>query len=142
MKGSTILFAGLALFGAAWLFGRTRLAAAVRFSIEALAIKSGKIQLTIGILNPTNQTAKLSSIVADLLIKGSQIATIEYYQEVKIIPNGKTKITMLVTPKGLGIITTILELTKKGGLKNLTASLLGTANIDNTALPLNVNFKP
>lgn len=140
MKTNNIIALGLLGAGAFYLMGRKTLAGAIRFSIESFKVKGMKIELGIGILNPTNQSALLKSIVCDVLVKGNTVATIEFYNTVKIVPNGKTKITMLVTPKGLGIITTILTLTQKDGLKNLSASLIGTANIDNTALPVNVTF--
>lgn len=141
MKGSSIfLLAGLA-GGLFWLVGRKTLATGVRFSIESAKIVSGKVQLTIGIMNPTRQKAILSAIVGDFFLNGKQIATIEYYNKVTILPTAKTKITLLVTPKALGIINTIFDIfTGSVVSSKIAAKLIGTSTIDGIALPLNIDY--
>ena len=140
MKAQNFLLLGGVAAGLYWFLGRKRLATAVRFSIEQVKLVKGKIEFTIGVLNPTNQKATLSAIVSDFFFQGKQVATIEYYQKVTIMPLGKTKITLTVTPKAVGIVSSILSFLTGTASSKITANLKGTATVDGLALPLNINY--
>lgn len=140
MKASNILILGGIAAGLIWFLGRKTLATAVRFSIEEVKLIQGKIQLTLGVLNPTKQKATLSAIVADFFFQGKQVATVEYYNKVTIMPLGKTKITVTITPKAVGVLSTVLNFLVGTGTEKITAKLVGTGTVDNVALPINVNY--
>lgn len=137
--GGIFLIGGLAA-GILWLLGRKTLAKSVRFSIESLKLAGTKLQLQIGILNPTKQKALLNAIVADVVLRGNTVATIEYYTPVIIAPTAKTKVTLTVTPNAIGIFSTLVTAFKKKDFKSIAAKIVGTATIDNTAIPLNVTY--
>jgi LEA14-like dessication related protein len=140
MKTSNILIFGALAAGALWFLGRKTLAKSVRFSIEQIKLNGTKLELQIGILNPTKQKALLSGIVADVNFRGNTVSTIEYYNPVVIAPLAKTKINLTVTPNALGILSTLVSAIKKKDFKTIQANITGTATIDNTAIPLNINY--
>lgn len=140
MKATTILIFGGLAAGLIWFAGRKTLATAVRFSIEEVKLVEGKIQLTLGILNPTRQKATLSGIVADFFYQNKQIATIEYYNRVTIMPFAKTKITLTVVPKALGLLSTLFDMLTGTAANKITAKLVGTGTVDGVALPINIKY--
>jgi hypothetical protein len=91
-------------------------------------------------LNPSGSSANLNSIVGSLFIKGNEVATVENFTKVTITPKSKSFIDLTITPSGLGILTTIKSLLKKGGLKNLSAEFKGNANIDGVTVPLDIQY--
>lgn len=123
-----------------YFFRKKKLASALQYSIEAVSIKGTKILLKLGLLNPTGTPANFNSFVGTLFIKGNEVATVENFTKTKIAPNTKTTIDFTITPSGLGILKTISQLVKKGGLKNLQANLKGTANVDNVNFPVNITY--
>jgi hypothetical protein len=140
MKASNILILGGIAAGLIWFLGRKTLATAVRFSIEEVKLIQGKIQLTLGVLNPTKQKATLSAIVADFFFQGKQVATVEYYNKVTIMPLAKTKITVTITPKAVGVLSTVLNFLVGTSAEKIKAKLVGTGTVDNVALPINVDY--
>ena len=124
MNYKNLLIGGLLIAGVFYFIGKKKLANAIRFSIEKISIKGTKIILRLGMLNPTGSDAKFNSMVADVFIKGNQVATIENFNPVMIKPQTKTFVDLTITPTGLGILNTIKTLTQKGGLKNLNLKSL------------------
>jgi hypothetical protein len=91
-------------------------------------------------LNPSGSSANLNSIVGSLIIRGNEVATVENFTKVNIAPKSKSFIDLTITPSGLGILSTVKSLVKKGGLKNLSAQFRGNANIDGVTVPLDINY--
>ena len=79
-------------------------------------------------------------MVADVFVKGNQVATLTTFQTVKIAPNSKSAIDIQITPTGIGILSTLRTLLSKGGLKNLQAKVKGTANVDGVAFPIDITY--
>lgn len=140
MNYKNLLIGGLLIAGVFYFIGKKKLANAIRFSIEKISIKGTKIILRLGMLNPTGSDAKFNSMVADVFIKGNQVATIENFNPVMIKPQTKTFVDLTITPTGLGILNTIKTLTQKGGLKNLNLKIKGTTNVDGISLPLDITY--
>ena len=134
-----LLFLGAGAI-AYYFYSKKKLATALQYSIEAVSIKGTKIILKLGLLNPTGTPANFNSFVGTLFVKGIQVATIENFNKTKIAPNSKTIIDFTITPTGLGILQTISKLLKKGGLKNLSAELKGTANVDSVNFPVDITY--
>ena len=140
MNYKNLLIGGLLIAGVFYFIGKKKLANAIRFSIEKISIKGTKIILRLGMLNPTGNDAKFNSMVADVFIKGNQVATIENFNPVMIKPQTKTFVDLTITPTGLGILNTIKTLTQKGGFKNLNLKIKGTTNVDGISLPLDITY--
>lgn len=132
-----ILGAGAVAF---YFFRKKKLANALQYSIEAISIKGTKIFLKLGLLNPTGTPANFNSFVGILFIKGNEVATVENFTKVTITPKSKSFIDLTITPSGLGILSTVKSLIKKGGLKNLSAQFRGNANIDGITVPIDINY--
>jgi|LakMenEpi03Aug12_release.lakeMendotaPanAssembly.Ray.scaffolds.fasta_scaffold332103_3 hypothetical protein len=139
MKKNWIYF--LLIGGAiAYFYGKRRLQQSIKFSFESIKISGTKIIVRLGMLNPSGSSANLNSIVGSLIIRGNEVATVENFTKVNIAPKSKSFIDLTITPSGLGILSTVKSLVKKGGLKNLSAQFRGNANIDGVTVPLDINY--
>ena len=137
--GQTLGF--LALLGGAWYaFGKKRLATSAKFSFEKLDfnLKQKKVFVSIGVMNPTNATATVNSIVGALLIGKNEVASVESYVMTKIKPNAKTVLKLTLSPSAAGIFTMLKDFVKSRlkGAEKIKASFSGTANINGAALPI------
>jgi LEA14-like dessication related protein len=140
MNYKNLLIGGLLVAGVFYFIGKKKLAKAIRFSIEKISFSGTKIILKLGLLNPTGNEAKFNSMVADVFVKGNQVATLTTFQTVKIAPNSKSAIDIQITPTGIGILSSLRTLLSKGGLKNLQARVKGTANVDGVAFPIDITY--
>ena len=140
MNYKNLLIGGLLVAGVFYFIGKKKLAKAIRFSIEKISFSGTKIILRLGLLNPTGNEAKFNSMVADVFVKGNQVATLSTFQTVSIKPNSKSTIDITITPTGIGILSTLKSLLSKGGLKNLQAKIKGTANVDGVAFPIDITY--
>lgn len=122
------------------LLGKKKLASATQFSLEKLGIdlKGKKIKVTLGANNPTGSSATLNSIVGALYITGKQVASIESFNKVNILPNAKSLVTLDLKPSLAGIFQTIKQIVKSKGSSPsaLQATFVGTANVDGISLPI------
>ena len=113
----------------------------LQYTFRSIALRgklfSPKIVVTIGIQNPSNQTATIKSIVAKMLWNGAEFANLTTFQTLKILPNSETPLSITAEPSVLGLYDTIKSLIK-GGLKNGKLEINGTANIDNLQVPLTI----
>jgi len=140
MNYKNLLIGGLLVAGVFYFIGKKKLAQAIRFSIEKISFSGTKIILRLGLLNPTGNEAKFNSMVADVFVRGNQVATLSTFETVKIKPNSKSTIDIQITPTGVGILSTLRSLISKGGLKNLKANIKGTANVDGVAFPIDITY--
>jgi len=131
----------LAIGGLAyWLYSRKRLKETALFSFDGVRIANNKLQIKLGLSNPTNASVTINSIVGVLNTKGSDIANISSFEKITILPNNKTFINLDVAPSLIGIFTTVKQIVKKGGLKNLSLKFKGTANVNGLPLPIDLTY--
>ena len=135
-------FLGIAVLGglAFWLYSRKRLKETALFSFDGVRIANNKLQIKLGLSNPTNASVTLNSIVGVLISKGNDIANVQSFEKVTILPNNKTFISLDVTPSLIGLFTTVKQIVRKGGLKNLNLRFKGTANVNGLPLPIDVTY--
>jgi len=135
-------FLGIAVLGglAFWLYSRKRLKETALFSFDGVRIANNKLQIKLGLSNPTNASVTINSIVGVLNSKGNDIANVQSFEKVTILPNNKTMISLDVTPSLIGLFTTVKQIVKKGGLKNLNLRFKGTANVNGLPLPIDVTY--
>jgi LEA14-like dessication related protein len=139
MKKNWIYF--LLIGGAiAYFYGKKRLQQSIKFTFESIKLAGTKIIVRLGMLNPSGSSANLNSIVGSLIINGNEVAIVENFTKVNIAAKSKSFVDLTITPSGLGILTTIKSLIKKGGIKNLSASFVGNANIDGVTVPLDIKY--
>jgi hypothetical protein len=135
-------FLGIAVLGglAFWLYSRKRLKETALFSFDGVRIANNKLQIKLGLSNPTNASVTINSIVGVLISKGNDIANVQSFEKVTILPNNKTFISLDVTPSLIGLFTTVKQIVRKGGLKNLNLRFKGTANVNGLPLPIDVTY--
>ena len=135
-------FLGIAVLGglAFWLYSRKRLQETALFSFDGVRIANNKLQIKLGLSNPTNASVTINSIVGVLISKGNDIANVQSFEKVTILPNNKTMISLDVTPSLIGLFTTVKQIVRKGGLKNLNLRFKGTANVNGLPLPIDVTY--
>lgn len=108
----------------------------VRFQLKQVKLSGTNIVLKLGVLNVSNQTATLNSMVGDLILNNATIATVKNFKPVAIKATGETDIELTLVPTGAGIITVIADLV--GGKKVKGFKFSGTANVNNILFPVNV----
>src|ERR1700743_1314178 len=89
--------------------------------------------VTIGIQNPTSNTATLNSFAGNILANNSAIASVSNFQGMTLAPNAQTQLQFSVTPNLLGLGMDLYTFITDG-ISNLKFSLVGTANVNNTPL--------
>jgi LEA14-like dessication related protein len=140
MKGSTILL--LAAGGALLYFLYTKIRTVTNLSFVPRGVSSSGagLLLTVGVQNPTSTPVTLRSIVGNLFIDGNPVANVSDFSTAVIAANAETPIQILVQPDLYGIVSSVVSTIKNGLPSNSQISLQGTANIDNSAMPVNTKF--
>lgn len=123
-----------------WAFSRKKLKESALFSFEGVRIANNQLQIKLGLSNPTNAEVTINSIVGVLNSKGNDIANVSSFEKIKILPNNKTFINLTVQPSLIGLFTTVKQIVKKGGLKNLSLKFKGTANVNGLPLPIDITY--
>ena len=123
-----------------WAFSRKKLKESALFSFEGVRIAGNQLQIKLGLLNPTNATITINSIVGVLNSKGNDIANVSSFEKVQVLPNNKTFINLTVQPSLIGLFTTVKQIVKRGGLKNLNLKFKGTANVNGLPLPIDITY--
>lgn len=134
-----IIAAGAAAF---FLLRRGRFAQNLVYVFRGIALRGKllkpKIQILIGIQNPSNQTANISSFVAVANWKGKPFANVSSFQKVEVKPNTETRLTLTAEPSVFGLFSSVKD-ALKGGLKGGTINITGTALVDNVQIPVDIS---
>lgn len=138
-SGNTGLLLLLGALGV-YLFTRASTIANLVFVPRGIAITGGAVNVVIGVQNPTSNSLSFNSLAGNLFVNGSAIGNVASFQPAVIIPNGETPVNVMVTPSILGIATDVLSMIQGNMSGGITANFQGTANIDNSAVPVNLNF--
>jgi hypothetical protein len=143
MNGKNLIAFGIAAAAALYLYSKNRLVQSAKFSFEKLSfdIKKRKVNIVLGILNPTNTTATVNSIVGTLIVNGKEVANIENYVKIAVKPKNKSLLPLTITPSALGIFQLLKDyVSKKTRGQKASATFNGTANVGGTSLPLNISL--
>lgn len=107
------------------------------YTLGGVSIDGTKVKVTINILNPTGVSATIRSIAGDMLTNGNKIATLQYFGKTVVQPNASTSITIELVPSAVGLIATVANALYGGYKPNF--KLIGTANVNNISIPINVS---
>lgn len=133
-----LLIAGAAAY---FLIRRTSFAKNLIYIFRGIKVRgklfTPKIEVTIGVQNPSNQKAELKSLTAVIAWNGKEFANVSTFKGVTIAANSETNITLTAEPSVIGLYETIRNLIKTG-LKNGEITIKGTANVDNLQLPVSI----
>ena len=123
-----------------FLLKKKSLVRSAKFSFEKLDfnLKARKIKIVLGVMNPTSTAASINSIVGSLIVNGSEVASVENYTKVNILPSAKSLLPLTLTPSAAGIFSVLKTFVKnklKGAGKSM-AIFEGTANIGGASFPI------
>jgi LEA14-like dessication related protein len=111
------------------------------FLLKGLSIsKFPKIEVIIGIQNPSNDRFTIESITGEVSINGKTVGNINSFQKIIIAPNQATLMRIELIPSFFGIGQTIMQMIKKRAKGSLLVNLKGVANMAGIQIPLNVNY--
>lgn len=139
-NNNTLLLVGGGV--AAWyLLSRYSTIKNLLFVPRGIAVVGGAISVILGVQNPTSNSLAFQALSGSLVVNGNNVGNVASFQPLIILPNAETQIQLLITPNLLGIGSGILNLIEGNpGSSSFSASLQATANINNTAVPVNVSF--
>jgi len=139
-----LIAVGLALIGLYVLSGVTTAGTAERlkYTFKSIAfdtqgIFNVRINLTIGIQNPTGNSFSIDSFVGDLLVNDYNIGNVSNFTPTVIAANAETPYTISVLVNVFGLPAGIAAM-----IQNFTgfhAVLDGTLNVDGLSIPLNLS---
>ena len=133
-----VLLVGAAAF---FLLRRTTFAKNLVYVFRGIKVRgklfSPKIEITIGIQNPSNQKAEFKSMTAQVGWNDNNFANVSTFKAITIAPNSETNLVLTAEPSVFGLYDTIKNLVKTG-LKNGKINITGTANVDNLQVPVNI----
>lgn len=137
MKNLLYIGGALALY---WIITRGRAVSATRFQLKNVGYKSGKVNMTIEVQNPTEASLQLNSIAGDLFANGQYVANVSSFNQVQIMPNASTPVVLSFIPSIIGIFNTIKNviLQKK---KGMDFRFVGSANLNGINFPVDSNYQ-
>jgi hypothetical protein len=141
-KSSTtplLIAAGIA--AAWWFFTRANALNSLVFIPKGVGIQGGGLNLVLGVQNPTGAGITLNSLVGSLQVDGSSVANITDFTPQVIAPNSETDINLYVSANVFGLAGGLInQLDGNEGAGSFRAALVGTANVNNIPVPVNLPF--
>lgn len=118
---------------------RNRYYAGIRLRITKVDMKDNFVYVTFRIQNPNTDAVIIRSIVGDLYVNNNKVGNVSSFDVVQVNGNAETYITLKVQVK---IINTLVEWYKMFNNKKLkiTARFVGTMNMNNQVVPLDVKY--
>ena len=98
---------------------------------------SPKVEVTLGLQNPTNGVATLKSASGDIFLNDTLLSNFSKFEPLNIAANSETDLKITLKPNLLGTAQIIRDFIKNRGKGKYTVLVIGTANVDGTA----INFK-
>lgn len=140
-NSTTLLIVGGG-FAAWYLLTRIGTIGGLKFIPRGLAVVGGAVSLLLGVQNPSSTGLYIESFIGSLMLNGNAIGDVSNFQQTYIAPNAETPVSVLVSPNFFGIAQgAINELSgNEGGGTGMSATLTGQVNINNSSLPISVNF--
>lgn len=103
-----------------------------KLNFKKIRFAGKKFEITFGVENPTNQSAKISAISGEIYLGEKLIADFSSFSDQIIKPKSSSEIKIVASPN-IGILQLI---TSKGWLKKgLKYTIKGTANFDGIIIP-------
>jgi hypothetical protein len=140
VKTNNLLIFGALGIGAWYFLTRLSTVGSLNFVPRGLGLVGNAVSVIIGVQNPTSEGLNLQSISGNLVVNGNSVGNVADFTPVTIAPNQETQIQLLITPNIFGIAANAIYQLSNNLTGGINATLQGSANINNTSLPLNVNF--
>lgn len=135
--------------GLLWVMSKRNFVKTTNWTFEKMQIdlKKKKIYVFLGVQNPTGQSLTINSIVGNLIINNSTVATIESYDKQKINPTSKSLIKLQLVPSAMGLFeqakAVVLQLLSKGkktAKQAIKSTFKGAANVEGTTFPIDLKL--
>ena len=133
----------LAGAAAIYLLAKKSLASKLQFSFKSFStsgsLTSPKINIHLSALNPSNQSAKINSIVGELYVNDNFIGDVTSFTAQTINPNAESDVSFVIKPSLLSGFTLVknLILNKAKGYK---FNFRGNANVNGIVVPINESY--
>lgn len=125
---------------AIYFLAKKSLAKKLQFSFKNLSTSgnftSPKINIRLLALNPSNQTAKINSIVGELYVNDNFIGDVSSFMPQIIMPNAESEVSFSIKPSLFSAFSTVKNLVINKG-KGYKFEFKGNANVDGLVIPLN-----
>jgi hypothetical protein len=140
MRKYLLPLVGLAVVGY-FLIRRSTFANNIQVVLKDIALRGTitrpRINVTLGIQNPTNSKATIKSILGNVLWNDQSFANVSSFKTIEILPNAESTFVVETRPDLLGASGVIVDIFRKG-FKGGVIKFEGTINVNNINLPLNV----
>lgn len=115
-----------------------KLAKSLNFTFKNIGFSGGlikpKVNITLGVQNPSSQSAKLTSISGNVYLNNKYFANFSNFISQDINANSESDILLIASPNLLGTASIIRDFIKNRGKGQINVKLEGTANIDGNAI--------
>jgi len=113
-------------------------------NVDASFNSNGGIDIifSVNVQNPNNSKIVVNSVVGDVYLNNTKIGLVKAFGQQIVADNSEANIKLVCTVKMLAAIETFknIFMYRSPNKKQNHVQLLGTVNINNKALPLNINF--
>ena len=95
------------------------------------------------VYNPTSESSKINSIVADISYKGTRLGVINQFNPIEIKANQRTNILLPLQADtiGFGVLVKDIATNYKEVLKNAVLNIDGTVNVSGLPVSFTQTFK-
>ena len=122
--------------GVVYFFARKkRFAGSVRFGLKQIKLQGNTVIATISILNPSNQSAVISSMVGTLSYNDQAIATLKNFAPVTVRASSESEISITFVPSLFGVISSLADLAGSKKVKGF--KIVGSSLVDGVLVPIN-----
>jgi LEA14-like dessication related protein len=122
--------------GALWFYSRKkRFAGSVKFGLKGIKLSGTTVIAKLSILNPSNQSATIKTVLGTLYYNGQAIATVKNFKPVTVIAAGESETDLIFVPSLLGVLSSLADLVGTKKVKGF--KIVGSALVDGVLIPLN-----
>jgi hypothetical protein len=89
----------------------------------------------LSILNPSNQSATIKTVLGTLYYNGQAIATVKNFKPVTVVAAGESETELIFVPSLLGVLSSLADLVGTKKVKGF--KIVGSALVDGVLIPLN-----
>jgi hypothetical protein len=140
-NSTTPLLIGAAAIAAWWLFSRANALNSLIFIPRGVGLQGGGLNFILGVQNPTGSDIALNSLAGSINVAGQPVGNVSSFTPRTIKANSETSVPLYLSANAFGIVGDIVNLLDGNeGSGNFQASLTGTANVNNIAVPVSLNF--
>lgn len=118
-----------------------KLAKSINVVLKKIAFKGGlltpKIEITMGLQNPSNNSATLKSTAGNVYINEKFFSSFSNFASQQIAANSESDVIITLKPNLFGSVSIIKDFIKNKGKGEYVVRVDGTANIDGNAIKFN-----